>query len=197
MRYLEAIKLADKIEGSFIELGFGKGKNLTEFISYMNNRDTTKRNIWLYDSFEGYREPTAEDDNAFVKGGYKRPIQPAMDIIHTLKKEVKLIKGYVEDTLESSYNSEEKIAIIHTDLVSYSSTLFSLTTLNSKLNIGGVIIATGYSEYKGVKLAIDKFLKENKKEYILEHSSNIAILIKRQYLDVPTKVNKDRRQISW
>ena len=197
MKYLEAIKLADNVEGSLIELGFGRGKNLTEFISFMNNNDTPKRNIRLYDSFEGYNEPSTEDEKAFVKGGHKRPIQPAMDIRHTIKKEVKLVKGYVEDSLKEPYASKEKIAVIHTDLVSYSSTLFSLSTLHTKLNIGGVIIATGYSEYKGVKLAIDEFLDEYKKEYILKYDKNIGVLIKRQYINVPTKINKDRNKISW
>jgi hypothetical protein len=197
MEYLEAIKLADHVDGSLIELGFGKGNTLTEFISYMNSRDVVKRDIQLYDSFEGYPSPVEEDENAFVKGGFKRPIQPAMDIRNTIKKDVKLIKGFIEDTLEDSFNSNSEIAIIHSDLVSYSSTLYSLTALNSKLSIDGVVIVSGYSKYPGVKLAVDSFISSNKKSYRVEHTGDLAVLVKVQYMKLNKKVTKDRHKISW
>jgi len=197
MEYLEAIKLADHVDGSLIELGFGKGNTLTEFISYMNSRDVVKRDIQLYDSFEGYPSPVEEDENAFVKGGFKRPIQPAMDIRNTINKDVKLIKGFIEDTLEDSFNSNSEIAIIHSDLVSYSSTLYSLTALNSKLSIDGVVIVSGYSKYPGVKLAVDSFISSNKKSYRVEHTGDLAVLVKVQYIKLNKKVTKDRHKISW
>ncbi len=37
MEYKDALKLADAVPGSLIELGFGRGNNLKEFISYMND----------------------------------------------------------------------------------------------------------------------------------------------------------------
>lgn len=197
MEYLEAIKLADHVDGSLIELGFGKGNNLSEFISYMNSLKTVKRDIQLYDSFEGYPSPLKEDENAFSKGGFKRPIQPAMDIRNTIKKDVKLVKGFVEDTLEDSFNPNSKIAIVHSDLVSYSSTLYSLKALNSKLSIDGVVIVSGYSKYPGVKLAVDSFIKSNKKSYRVEHTGNLAVFVKVQYVDLNNKVTKDRHKISW
>lgn len=197
MEYLEAIKLADHVDGSLIELGFGKGHTLTKFISYMNNRDVIKRDIQLYDSFEGYASPVEEDENAFVKGGYKRPIQPAMDIRNTIKKDVKLIKGFVEDTLEESIQDVNKVAIVHSDLVSYSSTLYSLSMLHSKIPTDGLIIITGYSKYPGSKLALDNFIKQNKKEYSVLHSGDIAVVKKLEYTVVPSKVVKKRQPISW
>ena len=56
MNYFEALSSVNDVKGTFIELGFGKGVNLKEFISYMNNEIITKRDIWLYDSFEGDRK---------------------------------------------------------------------------------------------------------------------------------------------
>lgn len=197
MKYLEAIKLADHVDGLLIELGFGKGNNLTEFISYMNNHDIVKRDIQLYDSFEGYPSPIEEDQNAFIKGEFKRPIQPAMDIRSTIKKEVKLVRGFVEETLERSLDSDSKIAIIHSDLVSYSSTLYSLRTLHPKLSIDGVMIISGYSKYPGVKLAVDTFIDNNKREYRVEYLNDIAVIIKVQCIKVNKKVIKDRHKISW
>ena len=37
MEYKEALSLANKLTGSLIELGFGKGNSLKEFIGYMND----------------------------------------------------------------------------------------------------------------------------------------------------------------
>ena len=71
MDYKGALKLAAGIKGSLIELGFGKGNSLKEFISYMNAKDIDKRNIWIYESFDGYNEPVAEDEGAFKRGEYK------------------------------------------------------------------------------------------------------------------------------
>ena len=197
MEYLEAIKLADNVKGIFIDLGFGKGNNLSEFISYMNNGKVIKRDIMLYDSFEGYPAPTDEDEGAFTKGGFKRPVQPAMDIRNTIKKEVTLVRGFVEETLEDSLNPESKIAIIHSDLVSYASTLYSLKVLKSKLSIDGIIIVSGYSKFPGVKLAVDNFVKDNKKGYRVEHSNGIAVIVKVEYIKLNKKVTKDRHKISW
>ena len=197
MDYLEAIKLADNTKGLLLDIGFGKGKNLTEFISYMNERKVLKRDIILYDSFEGYSEPTELDGDVFIKGGFKRPIQPAMDIRNTIKKDVKLVKGFIEDTLVGSFNKQSKIAIVHLDLVSNSSTLFSLSKLHSALSIDGVIIISGYGLYPGVKLAVDSFLKDNKKEYRIEYTGEKAVLSKVQYLNLNKRVTKDRSKISW
>ena len=176
MSYFEALSSVNDIKGTLIELGFGKGTTLKEFISYMNNEVITKREIWLYDSFEGYNNPVEQDGDTFVKGEYKRPFGPAMDIRHTVKSNVTVVKGYVEDTFAGSYLSDEPIAIAHMDLVSYSSTLFSLNRLHSKLAIKGIVIVSGYKDYEGVKLALDKFLKDNKANYKVISKDNIAVI---------------------
>jgi len=176
MSYFEALSSVNNVKGTFIELGFGKGINLKEFISYMNNEIITKRDIWLYDSFEGYNNPAEEDGDTFVKGGHKRPFGPAMDIRHTIKTNVTVVKGYVEDTFGGSYLSDQPIAIAHMDLVSYSSTLFSLNRIHSKLAIKGIAVISGYKDYAGVKLALDKFLRDNKADYKVISKDNIAVI---------------------
>ena len=184
MNYFEALSSVDAVKGTFIELGFGKGVNLKEFISYMNNEIITKRDIWLYDSFEGYNDPVEEDGSTFVKGGFKRPFGPAMDIRHTIKTNVTVVKGFVEDTFDGSYLSDEPIAIAHMDLVSYSSTLFSLNKIHSKLAIKGIAVISGYKDYKGVKLALDKFLKDNKADYKVISKDNIAVIKRTEHKTV-------------
>ena len=192
MNYLETLISANNVKGSLIELGFGKGNSLRKFISFMNGGDTTKRNIWIYESFEGYNTPTQEDGEAFVKGGFKRPIQPAFDIRHTINTEVQLVKGYIEETLPSSYNSEEPIAIIHTHLVSYSSTLHGLNVLKNKLTDGGLIIITDYDLFPGTKQAVDEFVHGNTKLWHLTKHDGFAAIKKIKLVEIGTKVSRSR-----
>lgn len=159
-RMKEIIALADKTPGILIDLGFGKGNSLKSIISWMNSDEIVKRDIQIYESFNGYPAPTSEDEGAFKKGGFKRPPQPAYDIVHTIKKKVSLHKGFVESTL-NSYN-KAPIGVIHCHLGPYSSTLFSLETLYEYLKVGGVIIIDGYNDFPGTKLAVDKFVTDKK-----------------------------------
>ena len=62
------------------------------------------------------------------------------------------------------------------DLVSYSSTLFSLNRIHSKLAIKGIAVISGYKDYQGVKLALDKFLEDNKADYKVISKDNIAVI---------------------
>lgn len=193
MDYKEALGLADNVEGTLVELGFGKGNSLKEFISYMNKKDIVKRNIWIYESFDGYGAPTPEDQGAFVKGGFKRPIQPAFDIRNTIDKEVKLIKGYIENTLPESYDTKEPVAIIHTHLVSYSSTLFGLSTLANKVADNGIIVVTDYKEFPGTKLAVDTFVESSTGKWQLISADGFIILKKIKLVNLSTfKVTRSR-----
>lgn len=194
MDYLEALISANSVKGSLVELGFGKGNSLRKFISFMNGGDAEKRNIWIYESFEGYNDPSPEDNNAFVKGGFKRPIQPEYDIRHTIRKEVQLVKGYIEETLPSSYNSEEPIAVIHSHLISYSSTLHGLHTLKNKIADNGIIIVTDYDTFPGTKQAVDEFVYGNTKLWHLTKHDDFAVIKKIQLVEIGTKVSRSRTQ---
>ena len=57
MNYKAALATANNIPGSLVELGFGKGNSLKEFIGYMNEGSIIKRNILIYESFSGYNTP--------------------------------------------------------------------------------------------------------------------------------------------
>jgi len=193
MNYLEALVSANKIEGSLVELGFGKGNSLKDFISFMNGGDAVKRNIWIYESFTGYNDPSPEDQDAFVKGGFKRPIQPAYDIKNTIKKEVQLIKGYIEDTLPSSYKSSEPIAVIHSHLVSYTSTLHGLNALKGKIVDNGIIIVTDYETFPGTKQAVDEFVSANTHQWKLSKGADDFVVIKKiKIVELDTKVTRTR-----
>lgn len=157
--YITLLKLANEVQGSLVELGFGKGDTAKKFVDYMNQGKIPKRNIWLYDSFKGYPTPTPEDEGMIIQGDFKRPPQPAYDMVHMIRTQVHNIIGFVEKTLPVSYTGEP-IAVLHCDLLTYKGTLHSLRSLYSRLAEDAVIIVEGYEEYPGVRKAVNTFLAE-------------------------------------
>lgn len=195
MNYNKALQLANGVKGTLVELGFGKGNSLREFISYMNNGNIDKRNIWIYESFTGYNTPRPEDKGAFVKGGHKRPPQPAYDIKHTITKDVHLVKGYIEDTLPEQYG-DEKVAIIHSHLISYSSTKHGLEVFHKGLQTNGIIVVTDYEIFPGTKQAVDEFILSKKGEYkLIEQNTNFACIKKVNFKDLLKNPPKRTRSI--
>lgn len=192
MDYKKALKLADEVTGSLVELGFGKGNSLKEFISYMNKSQISKRNIWIYESFEGYSTPAPEDKGAFKKGEFKRPPQPAYDIKNTVKSEVHLVKGYIEDTLPTQYDNSP-VSILHSHLISYSSTQYGLDTFHKFIPIGGIIIVSDYEIFEGTKLAVDQFKAKNSPHYeVVSTNSSFIALKKVEVKNLKAKVSRTR-----
>ena len=131
-------------------------------------------------SIQKPEQPTNMDDGAFNKGDYIRPIQPAYDIVNTIKANVCICKGWIEDTLIDCI-SDDTVAAAHIDLIGYESTLFSLNKVYKRLAEGGVIIIKDYENYIGVKKAVDKFALTNKLS--INKSGTIAFIYR-------PKVNK-------
>lgn len=192
MEYKDALKLADGVPGALIELGFGKGNSLREFISYMNKFEISKRNIWIYESFDGYSDPTPEDNNAFKKGQFKRPPQPAYDIQHTINTEVKLVKGYIEETLPKNYD-KNPVAVVHSHLVSYTSTQYGLEIFHKYVQVGGIIVVTDYEVFEGTKLAVDQFVTKHTPEYrVVDKNESFIVLKKVEVKNLNPTVSRTR-----
>ena len=163
----QVISKVNNLEGTFVELGFGEGRSADFIVWAMNEGLLTKRDIWLYDSFEGFPEPTIEDKSPrnAQKGQWKVPIEPALAIKDKISTNVEVVKGYVEDTLPDSYKGGP-IAVLHIDLDLYSAYKITLESLYDKVIEGGLILFDEYKsppQYKnfpGASKAIDNFLIE-------------------------------------
>lgn len=191
MNYKAALATANNIPGSLVELGFGKGNSLKQFIGYMNEGSIIKRNILIYESFSGYNTPSEKDKNAFQKGEFKRPPQPAFDMIHLINRDIKVQVGYIEDTLLKEV-STEPVALVHSHLVSYTSTEFALSKLASKLEVNGSFIITDYEAFPGTKLAVDEFYALHASEFKLETNEAFAKLTKRTLTPIQSGVTRTR-----
>ena len=133
-------------DGSLVEAGFGRGLTANTIVRLMNEGHIKKRDIWIYDSFEGFPNPTKFDASPRnpQKGQWKVPMKPALELKNLIDVKVEVVKGYFEDTIPSQY-SGDAIAILHLDGDLYSSYKSCLEGLYDKVIPGGIIL---FDEYK-------------------------------------------------
>lgn len=164
--------LIKDLEGDVIECGVGWGHSLLSLssLAYMEKK---QRNIWGFDSFEGFPEPSEEDNSPRnpQKGEWKTGLEEVYKLLSEsgldrvfIQNKITLVKGYFEDTLHKY--TGDKIALLHADADLYDSYKQIYNDLFDKLVPGGVIMFDEYmntfEHYKwpGAKKAIDEtFLK--------------------------------------
>jgi|TARA_B110000881_G_scaffold213888_1_gene225485 hypothetical protein len=154
----EAIKKFDK-KKLFLEFGVYKGDSINLFGKYLKKINT---NIYGFDSFTGLKDEWITDvfnPKATFDVKSKKP---------KVHSNVKLIKGWVEDTLEEflTEHKEKEIAFVHLDMDTYESTSFVLEKIKKKLLPGSIIL---FDEFYGFpnwekyeyKALIEKLKKDN------------------------------------
>jgi len=147
-------------DASFVECGVGKGGCIA-FMAFMSNGNKT---VWGFDSFEGMPELSEEDENngsSWVgyccSGDEKEQAVPnTFELLETPMDNVKVVKGFFEDTLEDNKNNIGPISILRLDNDWYKSTYYCLETLYDQVIDGGIIILDDYGQ------AVDQFREERK-----------------------------------
>ena len=152
-----------KNDGLFLEFGVYKGDSINLFASILKNVNAS---IHGFDSFKGLKDEWLTDEyhptGTFdVKG--KKP---------KVLKNVNLIEGWVEDTLDNFLNSinSDKVSFIHLDMDTYKSTAFVLKKLENYFKKGTIVLFDEYYgfpnwekyEYK----ALQEILKKENYKYI-------------------------------
>ncbi len=169
-RMYEQIK---HLPGDIVECGIGQGVTFT-FLTTLAYNDPTPRTIWGFDSFEGFPEPTAEDDSirAPKKGDWRlTSVSEYYKYVTNLgfgddwtKSNVIFVKGFFEDSLQ--HYTGDQIAYLHLDVDLYASYVTTLEGLYDKVVPGGVILFDEYMrgmdqiKYPGAKQAIDEFFAD-------------------------------------
>jgi O-methyltransferase len=166
------------IDGDIVECGVWRGGSMmAAAISLMNNNDD-KRDLYLYDTFEGMSDPDERDisvNNVNAKDYLNKNKRSKEDLIWAFstlnevkenimstnypEKKIHFIKGKVEDTLEQS--NHRKIALLRLDTDWYESTKCELENLFPLLVNGGVLIIDDYGHWKGCKKAVDEYFANN------------------------------------
>jgi len=180
-----------EINGDIVECGVGKMGSFQILASLLRN-DSRARNIWGFDSFEGFPEPTAEDTSARrpQKGEWKstavEDVSKFLLILgfktQWIASRVKVVKGFFKDTIPNT--DVPKIALLHLDVDLYDSYKTCLHYLFPKVVKGGVVLFDEYEngseniKFPGAKKAIDEYFEHTNHRLLRDRHSGKYFLVK-------------------
>jgi O-methyltransferase len=173
---LAHIAEAQKIKGAFVECGVWKG-GCAAVMAYVSKKYGSKREIHLFDSFEGLEDPTEKDGEKALdymdhirQGMYasryrcNASSETVKDLLFNKleihKSMVHFHKGWFQTTIPVQKDQIDEIAILRLDSDWYTSTKICLDHLYDKVTDGGFIIIDDYGYWEGCKKAVDEFLSE-------------------------------------
>ena len=192
--------IINKIPGDIVECGVWQGGSCMLIAKTLMLHGDIDRKIYLYDTFEGYNEPTTkdieiisgkpvkevlqskknfvEDKNNFLTWCYAPLDLVKNNLLSTKYPEDKLIlvKGKVEETIPKII--PDNIALMRLDTNWYESTKHELTHLYPIIVKHGVICLNDYGHYQGAQDAYKEYWKENNIESCLirtDYSNRVAI----------------------
>lgn len=124
--------------------------------------------IFGLDSWEPMPEITDKDDAAkcspwvgTMTCGKIEDVQKSYDLVGASSKNLKLLKGWIQDTIPENQKLFDDLDILRIDTDFYESILFCLRTLYPKLKSGGLVIFDDwYFNPKGVQSAAKEFFEE-------------------------------------
>ena len=164
--------IARAIPGDFVECGVAQG-GCSALMAMVAKTDPSRRRMWLFDSFQGIPDPTAEDfdEEKAVTGEHIRPLVRGSCLGTKSKVEsvlfskfglsrdsVCLVEGWFQDTLPVYRDRIGPIAVLRLDGDWYESTLCCLHNLYDHVSPGGYIIVDDYGSCFGCKKAVHEFL---------------------------------------
>lgn len=168
--FREVIPTVNHIEGDYVELGFGGGVTTEIFCRGVQKGLFKKRDMWLFDSFEGLPEPSENDiskrnpkkGQLSFKGfeGFKEIESNFPDM------NMNPVKGYFNETVPDGY-SGEKIAILHLDCDLYESYKKGFDLID-KVVPGGIIMFDEFEDHRwpgATKAILERFNREDLKSF--------------------------------
>lgn len=167
----------DKLKGAFVECGVWKG-GCAAIMGFVAEKEKSGRKTWLFDSFEGLPEPSAEDGEKakdYASGrmsGKLSTIEKCVGPLEDVKRiffdilkinpiNIIIEAGWFQDTLLKAKNRIGSIAILRLDGDWYESTKCCLDELYDIVIPGGYVIIDDYVYWEGSKKAVDEFMAKN------------------------------------
>lgn len=191
----------NSIEGRFIETGTWRGGAFALMVKASQTWGDGKRKYWGFDSFEGIPEPDAQHDdvqwsvndmkvpetdlrgrlrsvNALVAG--EQEVYRALDVLKADKKNVKLFKGWFQETLPKLSNEEiGPIALLRLDGDLYASTMVCLEKFEPLVVRGGIVIIDDWGLQGAKQAVIDYYTKKYGKMPMLHFIDRLARYIQK------------------
>ena len=188
-----------RIEGAFAECGVWRGGSVVAMIETLAELGVDDRDIYLYDTFEGMTEPTAEDTSAMDGSATEaweeskgRPYQELFNpeafdeaivrenVLGTgyPAERVHFVRGPVEETIPGTV--PDRIALLRLDTDWYESTRHELEHLYPRLESGGVLIVDDYGHWEGCRRAVDEYFSGAAEPVLLnriDYTGRVAVKV--------------------
>lgn len=163
------------VEGDVVECGVGWGRSLLYILTLLK-LSPVPRKMWAFDSFEGFPEPSPEDNSPRnpKKGEWKSDMGMIYQMLldaglkeDFLQERLTAVKGFFDKSLPGA--PIDKIAFLHVDVDLYQSYLDVLNELYDKVSPGGIIVFDEYKnpreleKFPGASRAIDEFFRGKEK----------------------------------
>lgn len=162
-----------KIDGALVECGVAQGGTAAMMALASRAVGSITRQKWLFDSYEGLPDPTADDYQDGKVGEVVQPIGKGaclgtIEQVESLmfqklrlpRDEVHLVKGWFQATLPVHRREVGPIAVLRLDGDWYESTKLPLEMLFGQVVPGGYVIIDDYATCFGSRKATDEFRAE-------------------------------------
>jgi O-methyltransferase len=155
---------ADDVPGVLVDIGVYNGGS-----TILLGRGAPSREVWVFDSFEGLPPPAPEDGKAaeslvgYAKGSEAKLREGFSEYSGNGAgtERLRIVRGWVEDTVEKHVGEIGEIALLHVDTDWYESVSLALRTFYPKVASGGFVAVDDYKSWPGAKQAVDEFRAEN------------------------------------
>lgn len=165
------------IPGAIVETGAYEGGCSILMAETLYEVGCTDRDVYLYDTFEGYPEPSELDQpigqgqsaknryEAHTKNGdvdwWNSSLEEVQKRVQSSRyptPRYKIVDGKIEETIPAK--TPDEIAVLRLDTGWYESTKHELEQLYPRLSDNGVIIVNNYGYWDGCKRAIDEYFTQ-------------------------------------
>ncbi len=186
-RFLQHIR---DVEGDIVECGVGCGDSFV-MLSILAKREGVGRRVWGFDSFEGFPQPTAEDQSPRnpQRAEWKSDLDAVVQKLrlagldeHFVNRQGTLVPGFFETSLELFRGKQ--IALLHLDCDLYRSYQVCLETLYPFVPPNGIVAFDEYvntgqlRSFPGAQRAIDEYLGEQRDLIVSDRDTGQYYLVK-------------------
>jgi len=166
---------ANAIVGAIVECGVWKGGSMAAVARTLLRSQDVKRDLYLFDTFEGMPEPGAQDVDYSGKQASEvlredagsrcadAPLDQVKEVLYGTgypRGKIHFVRGRVEETIPAS--APDKISLLRLDTDWYSSTNHELAHLFPRLSHAGVVIIDDYGHWRGSRQACDEYFSQNR-----------------------------------
>ena len=169
------------LPGDVVEFGCYEGDTSILLADVLRNQPD--KWLYLYDSFEGLPEKTAEDKSADGWRFQAGELKASPDTVRSKFKKYDLpepviIKGWFDQLDNSDLPESISFALLDGDF--YKSIKTSLELVAPRIFSGGIIVVHDYRNARlpGSGRAVNEFLGEHADEYVFRIVATMAVLVK-------------------